>query len=173
MAMDPRLQELLDKQDIYELCCRYMRGLDRLDKDLLKSVYHEDATDDRGFFKGSADEFVEMAVGLLENYDYLHHMIGQALIDVEGDVAFGEIYFHAYHRQTIDNQETDLIIIGRYIDRYEKRDGVWKIAHRSELNDLDRTVSSNSDWSNATPEAPRGERAPDDLSYKRDVIRHK
>ena len=33
-AMDQAIQTLLDKQAIYELSCRYMRGLDRLDADL-------------------------------------------------------------------------------------------------------------------------------------------
>ena len=171
--MDPHIQEILDKQKIYDLLCRYMRGLDRLDRELLRSVYHDDATDDRGFFKGTADEFVDMAIELLKQFDYCSHMIAQALIEVEGDVAFGEIYFHAYHRGTKDGVEKDLIIIGRYIDRYEKRDGVWKIAHRTELVDLDRTVPSNGEWTKSTPEAPRGATAPDDLSYKRDVIRKK
>ena len=171
--MNDQIQELLDKQEIFELLCRYMRGLDRLDRDILRSVYHDDATDDRGFFKGSADEFVDMAIGLLKKFDYCHHMIGQTVIEVEGEVAFGEIYFHAYHRRTEDALEKDLIIIGRYIDRYEKRTGVWKIAHRTELVDLDRTVPSNGQWTKSTPEAPRGAAAPDDLSYKRELIRNK
>ena len=171
--MNDKIHELLDKQEINELLARYVRGLDRLDRDLLRSAYHDDATDDRGFFKGSADEFVDMAIGLIKKFDYCHHMIGQTLIEIEGNVAFGEVYFHAYHRKTTDTLEQDLIIIGRYIDRYEKRNGVWKIAHRTELVDLDRKVPSNGEWSKSTPEAPRGAPTPDDLSYKRDVIRYK
>ena len=171
--MNDQIQELLDKQEIYELLCHYMRGLDRLDRDILRSVYHDDATDDRGFFKGSADEFVDMAIELLKKFDFCNHMIGQALIEIEDNVAFGEIYFHAYHRKTEDSLEQDFIIIGRYIDRYEKRNGVWKIAHRTELVDLDRMVPSNGEWTKATPEAPRGAAAPNDLSYKRDLIRNK
>ena len=171
--MNDRIQDLLDKQEIYELICRYMRGLDRLDRKLLRSVYHDDATDDRGFFKGSADEFVELAIGLIKNFDYCHHMIGQALIEIDGDVAFGEIYFQAFHRMNTNGLEQDLIILGRYIDRYEKRSGTWKIAHRTELNDFDRIVPAADEWSKSTPEALRGATAPDDLSYKRDVIKKK
>ena len=33
--MNDRLEVLLDKQDIYELSCQYMRALDRLDETLL------------------------------------------------------------------------------------------------------------------------------------------
>mgnify|MGYP001347032314 CR=1 FL=1 len=46
--MDQAIQTLLDKQAIYELSCRYMRGLDRLDADALVSVFWEDAPDGRG-----------------------------------------------------------------------------------------------------------------------------
>ena len=41
--MDLALQTLLDKQALYELSCRYMRGLDRTDAELLHSVFWEDA----------------------------------------------------------------------------------------------------------------------------------
>ena len=37
--MDLALQTLLDKQALYELSCRYMRGLDRTDAELLRSVF--------------------------------------------------------------------------------------------------------------------------------------
>ena len=169
--LNPRLQELIDKQDIYELLVRYMRGLDRLDKDLLLSVYHDDATDDRGFFNGSAKDFVDVAISLLSEHKSNHHMIGQADIQVEGDVAFGEIYFQAYHRIVQNGLEKDFLVVGRYVDRYEKRNGVWKIAFRSELNDFDRTDPATDDWSRATPEALRGARGAEDLSSQREKLR--
>ena len=37
------LEQLLAKQEIYELACRYSRGLDRLDRALLESVFTPDA----------------------------------------------------------------------------------------------------------------------------------
>ena len=40
--MDLALQTLLDKQALYELSCRYMRGLDRTDAQLLHSVFWEE-----------------------------------------------------------------------------------------------------------------------------------
>ncbi len=35
------------------------------------------------------------------------------------------------------------MIAGRFIDRYERRDGVWTIAYRSERNDWSRTTPTN------------------------------
>lgn len=170
-TMQEKLQLLLDKEEIFALSATYMRGLDRLQPDLVRSVYHDDASDDRGFFQGGPDEFVDFAMQALAGHKANHHMLGQARIDVEGDVAFGEIYFQAFHRTVEDGAEYDFVVIGRYVDRYEKRSGVWKIAHRSELNDACWNHPATDDWFQATPNALRGARGADDLSSKKDVLR--
>ncbi len=52
-----------------------------------------------------------------------------------------ECYFLAHHRRTKKSAEgeEDWFLKGRYLDRFEKRDGVWKIAHRRGLHDFART----------------------------------
>lgn len=174
---DPALQELLDHRAIAQLSIDYMRALDRLDGELLRSVYHPDATDDRGFFAGSGAEFCDFALGVLASHKTNHHMIGQQNIAIEGDVAFGEVYFNAYHRiESADEnggEEKDFVVIGRYVDRYERRDGTWKIAHRSELNDSCWTVPASDNWLRETPSALRGARGGEDLSSRRDEVRRR
>ena len=59
--MTDRATEYLDREEIRDLSRRYMRGLDRLDLDLLGSVFADDATVDYGFFQGSARDFVDFA----------------------------------------------------------------------------------------------------------------
>lgn len=44
--MSEGLQELLDRQAIYDVMMRYCRGVDRFDADLITSAYHPDARDD-------------------------------------------------------------------------------------------------------------------------------
>ena len=83
---------------------------------------------------------IEFAVGALKDHASNQHMIGNTLIDVEGDEAFGEVYFHAYHKVESEAGFDDLIVAGRYLDRYERRDGVWKMAYRSERVDWSRTT---------------------------------
>jgi len=167
------VDELLAKQEIADLVARYMRGLDRLDKELLRSTFHDDATTDYGFFQGGPDDFVAMAHTALQDHLANHHMIGQTIIDVEGDVAFGEIYFQAFHRIVTEGVERDLFISGRYVDRYEKRDGHWKIAFRSEVNDWARNDPATDDYFAATPDSLRGARIPDDASYDRETLRRR
>ncbi len=161
---------LAAKQAIYELSCRYMRGLDRLDREGIAAVFHADATVNYGFFAGRAAEFVDFAMRALESHRANHHMLGQALIDVRGARATGEIYFQAFHRIVQAGAEQDLFIAGRYLDRYEKRRGVWKIAFRSEVNDWARTEPAADEYFRASPRGLRGARKPDDFSYRRELL---
>lgn len=159
------VDELLAKQEIAELSGTYMRGLDRLQPDLVRSVFHDDATTDYGFFQGDPDGFVRMAYDALKDHLANHHMLGQINITLDGEaVAYGEVYFQAFHRLIVDGREQDLFISGRYVDRYEKRDGVWKIAFRSEINDWARTMNAADDFFRQQPAALRGARAPEDPS---------
>lgn len=162
------IEELLAKQEIYELSCTYMRSLDRLDAALRQSVFHDDATVDYGFFKGSGRDFVDFAQRALESHLANHHMIGQVHIDLQGDTAYGEVYFQAFHRIVEKGEEKDLFISGRYLDRYEKRDGEWKIAFRSEINDWSRTDPATDEFLKNAKDALIGGRMPEDLSYHRD-----
>ena len=164
------IDEVIAKQEITDLVGRYMRGLDRLDRDLLRSTFHDDATTDYGFFQGGPDEFVDMAYNALKDHLANHHMIGQVNIDLEGDIAFGEVYFQAFHRIIQEGEERDLFISGRYVDRYEKREGEWKFAFRSEVNDWARNDPATDDYFESNTQSLRGGRL-DDFSYQRDELR--
>ena len=165
--MSDRVEAMLDKQDIYELSCKYMRGLDRLDQQLLLSVFFEDGWCDYGFTKGSPGDFVSFAINALKDHEANQHMIGNVLIELEGNEAFGEVYFHAYHKVRGENGFEDVIIAGRYLDRYERREGVWKFAYRSELVDWSRTQPTSDSYFDLAPDSLRGGRQ-DDRVYQRD-----
>ena len=168
---DPRIDAMLSRQEIYDLSCKYLRAQDRLMPTLHRSVFWDDATTDYGFFRGGPDGFVDMAQNALKDHLSNHHMMGQAFIEVEGDVAFGEIYFQAFHRVIMSGMEKDLFDSGRYVDRYERRGGVWKIAHRSELVDWARTEAALDDWIKQTPDVLLGHRGDADLSNQRERLR--
>ena len=162
--MTDRHTEYVDREEIRELSRRYMRGLDRLDAELLTSVFAADATVDYGFFQGSATDFVAFAIGVLADHHANHHFIGQMMVDVDGDSAVGEIYFQAFHRIVEAGEEKDLFIAGRYLDRYERREGGWQITFRSEVNDWSRTDPAADEALTGNPAAIIGKRAPDDYS---------
>ena len=41
--MEKKLEQIISKSEIYDLVCKYMRGLDRLDQNIFRSVFHDDA----------------------------------------------------------------------------------------------------------------------------------
>jgi hypothetical protein len=123
-------QALLDQVALRDLVMRYCRGIDRRDFELVRSCYHDDATDDHGgMFTGSADDYVAWVAQALKVMECTVHSIGNSLFAVEGDYAEGEHYSYNYHR-TRPPERHELVILGRYLDRYERRGGVWKFAHR-------------------------------------------
>lgn len=136
---DAAVRGLLDKLAIHEVLMRYCRAIDRCDEELLRSVYHADAWDNHGAFNGPASEFIPWVMDLLRRrYKATTHAICNELVEVVGDVAHGESYVFACHRYERDGRECDWTIAGRYVDRFERRDGVWKIAHRVAVMDWDR-----------------------------------
>ena len=164
--MDDRVEIYLAKQDIYELSCRYMRGLDRLDATLLLDQFWEDGWCEYGFHNGEPSGFIEFAIAALRGHVANQHMIGNVLIEVEGDEAYGEVYFHAYHKIPAGQGFEDTIIAGRYLDRYENREGVWKISYRSEIVDWSHSQPSNDPYFSLAPDCLRGART-EDAVYRR------
>lgn len=137
-----RLDELLDKQDIRECLARFSRGMDRFDRDIYLSAFWEDAQMAAGPFVGSAADCWDWAVPMHEAGQILtHHALLQTMIDLDGDTAHAETYYQFVGR---NRDESLWIAGGRYIDRLEKRESVWKIALRTNVIE----------WSCAPPPMP-------------------
>lgn len=124
------IDELLAKEALRDLAMRYSRAIDRRDMELLRSVYHADAVDEHGtVFKGTVDEFIAAQSTLMADFEITAHHIANMSYRIDGDRADGELYFTAYHR-TRGEAPQNIIVHGRYLDNYERRQGVWKIANR-------------------------------------------
>src|SRR3546814_18821481 len=65
----------------------------------------------------------------------LHHNVTTINLKLDGVRAEGEIYLIAMHQVKTNEGLFDVLIGGRYFDKYEKRDGVWKFSHRSIVAD--------------------------------------
>ncbi len=161
-----------DRFAIIDLAALYMRGLDRLDGALLEAQFWPEARCEYGIFSGSPADFATFCMAALADHQRNHHMLGQHLIDFAGeDEAFGEVYYQAYHRIAgEDGAPRDLFIAGRYVDRYERRQGIWKIAYRSELVDWLRDDPA-SDAMLAGAPFILGQRKPADPLYDREAMR--
>lgn len=183
---DEQLQELWDKQSITEVIATYARALDRLDEDMLRSVFHPDSQHAHGFVGPSSDpslpskpgaplDFVAYAFDVLNTFTRSHHQLGNILIDLDGDNAYSETYFSAYHRMrakgdpaAADNAydtEMDFLVGGRYIDRFQRRDGTWKISHRTGLTEWIRIEPPATQGFYDIPAELLGRRDSTDLVY--------
>lgn len=139
--MDAEMRQFLDEAAIRKVHQRYCRGVDRMDFDLIRSCYHPDAIDDHGeMFSGGVDDFIRFAQENLPNFVSTSHCICNQLVEVDGDTAFAEHYGIAFHRLPPgeDGVEKDWVSTIRYIDRFERRNGEWRIAYRRNVVDFDR-----------------------------------
>jgi hypothetical protein len=140
-ALEASIRELTDRQAILDCVHRYCRGVDRFDRDMVLSVYHPDAIDDHGVFVGTREAFVEWAFNYHREHQISHHhMVFNHTVELQGDAAHAETYWLFAGENRI---KPNTLAIGRYLDRFERRNGVWAIAGRvclSEcINDLPQT----------------------------------
>lgn len=156
--MDTSLESLLAHHAISRVLHRYCRGIDRLDLELVRDCYWPDATDSHGGFAGSRDEFVAWVAKLLARFDSTMHLLGNVLIEVAGAAAVAETYALAFHRSREPQPSLNLIVGVRYVDRFERRSGEWRIARRVCVTE----------WSRVDDEAGRFPLAPGHATGKRD-----
>lgn len=139
-SREDALQRVIDRTEIHEVMCRYARGVDRGDWELLRSTYHPDAYDDHVEFKGPVDGLIEWLKERFSGVDNLMHFIGNCLIEFAGpDLALVESYFTSRRLRQPVGDECKTTVAGdaicrqswgRYVDRFERRDGQWRVANR-------------------------------------------
>ncbi len=138
MSHDPGSAD--DREAIREVACRYSRGVDRLDADVMRSAYWPDAVDDHGRFVGNGWEFVERVVGTHDRWAATMHCNMNHSIEFDDpDHARGEIYNITYLVPRDDGPWS--VWLGRYLDRYERRDGEWRISHRVCVHEATTTIA--------------------------------
>jgi hypothetical protein len=163
------LQALLDREAIRDCLYRYCRGIDRCDEAALRSAYWEDATDCHGAWNGSAGGFIDQALAKLRQGGRRVHQITNVLIELHGDAAAVESSFFAL--QTMAAQPAQqTFLCGRYVDRFERRAGQWRVAARTVVYDWieerARPELARDDPALFGPRQPNGLAAPDDMVYR-------
>ena len=140
---DAAVQQLLDQQAIRDVLSRYCRGLDRMDKEMAYAVWHPDGTAFYdGIFEGTGRGFVDWVWQAHAAMERHSHQITNVLIELEGDRATSESYVTValWTRPDAEGRQLELVGRGRYLDRWQRRAGVWAIEHRIHLLDLSSSV---------------------------------
>lgn len=154
------LRQAADHIEIQQVLYRYCRAVDRGDEDLLRSVYHPGAIDRHGTFNGTGEAFAAFLVPLMDRAPRVgQHHITNMLIELRGEIAEVESYFLALHPVGEANEASagHVPVAGRYLDRFERRDGSWKIADRTVILDWSAAPTPWAPWS-AQADYPQGGR---------------
>jgi hypothetical protein len=136
MSTDDRLERLCrdvryvkDRIEILDCIANQARGHDRHDAELMTSVYHDDGVDEHGPNVNPGPAYGEWAnqTHSAAFQDHLHNITTHTC-EIDGDVAHCESYVIGTMR--FRDGKTIGLMGGRYLDRLERRDGVWRIAVR-------------------------------------------
>jgi hypothetical protein len=133
---DPELQALLDKQAITELVTSYCRACDRRDVEAIRALYHSDSRDDHGsFYEGRGMDYVNRIATMWALNETMQHHMTMINIRVDGDYAESEAYGLHFMQSRTETGLEDNIVGSRFLDKYERRAGLWKFSHRTHIID--------------------------------------
>jgi len=165
---------LLDEQDIKEVLFKYVRGIDRIDDDLARTCFHPGATVNLGAFRGPIEDLLAFGATQLQakgkdvlEYEICSHPMFQNYIEfADDDLARCESYMMSISRRWVKGQVINAVGVGRLIDRFERKDGAWKIMERTMVMDQYFEVPPETfDLTYAGDSANRGKLGPDDPLY--------
>lgn len=147
---DGLLEDLRHERAIRRALMRYCRGIDRKDLSLMASAYHSDAEDDHGSYQGNIPGLVDWVRNRHKTVTQSMHVLGHSYIERVGSAAAVETYCVAFQSFSIDDVDArrryvpdtyapgealHAIVAVRYLDKFECRDGDWRIAKRVTLTE--------------------------------------
>lgn len=129
------LDDLVAERDIYRALTRFARAMDARDWAALDAIVVEDATADIGTgpLQGRAELIAHMRA-FLDDCGPTQHMLGNVLVEVEGDRATSNAYVRDMHIGAGDKAHLTFSTLGEYEDQWRKVDGVWRMNHRTKYN---------------------------------------
>lgn len=157
---------LADRLAIRDTVHRYCRGVDRHDVEMIDSVFYEDGIDNHGDVLCYRKDFAAWGNSLHEKGTLAHgHYITSQLIEVQGDGAAAESYVVF----VLKRKDGTTIHVGgaRYLDRLEKRAGLWRVVLRRTVMEwrCDVAQTRASDRLSAIPEGTWNHEDPSYASF--------
>ena len=127
--------------EIAELLVRWGHARDGDDWETLAACFHDDATIHLSWMSGSAADFLAGSKRMAANKKpgtHTKHQIGGPYVLVDGDRAFARCHVNLFTRVELDGYEFDFQAWFQFLDRIERRDGVWRILDRTAVYEKDR-----------------------------------
>jgi ketosteroid isomerase-like protein len=131
-----RLQRLCDERDIQRALTLFARAMDDRDWTAMADILADDAEGDfgTGRLHGSA-AIIELIRGYLDNCGPTQHLLGNVVIDVDGDTAVSRAYIRDVHLRSDADPLARFYTLGDYQDTWQRRaDGTWCLTVRIKAN---------------------------------------
>lgn len=173
------LERLDAESQINKVIALYSHALDRRRWELLDKVFHDDAKYGFGDIAGSWRDFLAAAKSIVDPLGPTQHLVSNVIIEIEGDTAHVESCLNGYHVIPADypaglntnglfydrpGERYIAIVGGRYVDRFERRHGEWRIAQRAGLYDWIQVLDYTDGGLSLSPDAALGKWGPADPS---------
>ena len=91
--LQERIARLEARTEIRDCIERYARGMDRRDREILRSAYHDGAVDDHVGFVGEVEDFIDWAFAYHSTQTRYQHYLLNHTADIDGDEAHAETYY--------------------------------------------------------------------------------
>ena len=135
------LNDLLAERQIYRNLVRFAQAMDKRDWDTLSTLAIDNIDADLGLgLKNGREEMIAIIRRYLDGCGVTQHLLGNVLIDVDGDKATSQAYVCDMHLGKGDNEQLTFHTLGLYTDQWQKIDDQWLMIHR--LKDNRATVGS-------------------------------
>lgn len=172
---------IADRMAIQDCMYRWCRSVDRLDFETMRRVFHPEALDHHGAFDGNVDGLVAWIRQRHSGIPFSMHAVSNMLIEFAGpDLALVESYVRTTQRYPAEAAQalaqlaggkapegaTDLLTCSRYVDRFQRRDGEWKILERTLVADWKQVVPVAADAPKPVPGWASGRRDQNDFIFR-------
>ena len=129
MTGDP-VQVLVDRDAIHDIMMRYAHGVDQREMEIVRGCFAPDLV--TVGWGGGADSLDRDAlirfISGVGHFRETMHMMGNQLIEVDGDSASMDTFAQLTHR--LDDDSDKLLVSSRYVEKLTRRDGEWAITQR-------------------------------------------
>jgi hypothetical protein len=133
------LRALLAERAIAAVILDYARGVDQRDFELVRRCFHADARIDYGSFAGGPEALVDWLERIQPQLDRSSHFFAPPRIQLDLEAGGAQVETACLQTAVPPRDAEGVVrrrISGlRYLDRFERRAGVWRIAERRNVPD--------------------------------------
>lgn len=132
------MPDLQDQLAISALMQSWALARDTGDWGRLRATAHPGAAMTTTWFDGLFEDFVESCEASFSKGSRSQHFLGGTVAEIRGERAIAQTRVSINLRSQLDGVAVDAVCVGRFFDRVEKREGVWRLSRRSVIYEKDR-----------------------------------